>query len=328
MMRRALAGITIMFTVSSCASIGPDSLPQPGKVYSDGYDIVIAFDNALNLPKRAKVIVDGTEAGIVTGVAVEPHQVNVTARIESGVKVASNVHAALQQSTVLGDIYVTLDRPRNEPAAAALAPGGSIPLSQTISPPQLEDTIAQFANFVTSGTIQRLQNTIIGLNRAVPTGQGAVRRISSRVADDLADLSNNLSTTDLALDSVRTTTQILHDRLSSAQFWFSPRGMLGFDRATYLSNYIAAFFPSIGSVYANGYWLSPLLNSLQEMLGSMRDAKLAFEDEVPAWRKLFTEDFLPQDKYPAINIVSIVGPDGRELSGNTQDVLRSLGVTP
>jgi phospholipid/cholesterol/gamma-HCH transport system substrate-binding protein len=38
--------------------------------------------------------------------------------------------------------------------------------------------------------------------------------------------------------------------------------------------------------------------------------------------------FLPVDKYPAINITSIIGPDGRELSGNVQDVLRILGATP
>lgn len=331
MMRRtlhALAGLAVVVLASSCASISPDALPQPGKVYSDGYDLTIAFENVLNLPERAKVVVDGTEVGIVTGVAVETQQVNVTARIQSGVKVASNVRVALQQATVLGDIYVTVDRPTDEPEAPALAPGALIPLAQTTSPPQLEDTIAHFANFVSSGSIQRLQNTIIGLNRAVPQGTGAVRRISARVAADLADLSNNLETTDLALRSVQQTSQVLHDRLSSAEYWFSPRGMIGIDRATYLSNYIAAFFPSIGSIYANGYWLVPQLKSLSEALGAMRDAKWAFEDEVPAWRKLFTDTFLPQDKYPAINITSILAPDGRELSGNAQDVLRILGATP
>jgi hypothetical protein len=37
---------------------------------------------------------------------------------------------------------------------------------------------------------------------------------------------------------------------------------------------------------------------------------------------------LPQDRYPAMNITSIVGPDGRELSGNVQDVLRIIGAAP
>jgi phospholipid/cholesterol/gamma-HCH transport system substrate-binding protein len=328
--RMWLVTTVIVSTVmtSSCASISPDALPQPGKTYRGGYDIVIAFENVLNLPERAKVVVDGTEVGVVTRVAVGPQQVNVTARIQSGVMVSSNVHAALQQATVLGDIYVTLERPTDQPTESPLAPGATIPLAQTTSPPQLEDTIAHLANFVSSGSIQRLQNTMIGLNRVAPQGVGAVRRLSSQVAADLEDLTNNIDTTDLLLDSVHQTTQILHDRLSSAEYWFSPRGMTGFDRATQLSDYLGAFFPSIGSIYTGGYWLVPLLTSAKDMLAAIRSAKWAFEDEVPAWRQLFTDTFLPQDRYPAINITSIVGPDGRELSGNVGDVLRILGATP
>lgn len=327
-MRLAAVVTVATVAVSSCSSISPDSLPQPGKTYSGGYDIVLAFENVLNLPEHAKVVVDGTEAGVVTNVAVGSHQVDVTARIQPGVTIRSNVHAALQQATVLGDIYVTLDRPAGQAAAPDLAPGAKVPLTQTTSPPQLEDTIAHLANFVSSGSIQRIQNTIIGLNRVTPPGEGAVRQLSSQVAADLADLSNNIETTDLLLNGLHDTTQVLHDRLSSAEYWFSPRGMTGFDRATQISDYLGYFFPSIGSIYTGGYWLVPLLKSSADMLAAMRDSKWAFEREWPAWHKLFTDTFLPQDKYPAINITSIVGTDGRELSGNVADVLRILGATP
>ena len=57
--------------ISSCASISVNSLPQPGKAYSGGYDIVMQFENVLNLPERAKVVLDGTEVGVVTKVASE-----------------------------------------------------------------------------------------------------------------------------------------------------------------------------------------------------------------------------------------------------------------
>jgi hypothetical protein len=61
---------------------------------------------------------------------------------------------------------------------------------------------------------------------------------------------------------------------------------------------------------------------------AVQQSKVAVEDEIPRWRRLFTDSFLPQDKYPAINITSIIGPDGRELSGNAQQVLRILGAMP
>jgi virulence factor Mce-like protein len=314
-------------TVSSCAALTPNALPQPGKSYSGGYDIVIEFDNVLNLPDRAKVVMGGTEVGVVTKVAVASRRVDVTARIGPGVAVPSNVHAALQQATVLGDIYVTLDRPTDQAAAPALAAGATIPLTQTTSPPQLEDTIEHLANFVTSGSIQRVQNTIIGINRVTPP-EGELRRLTSQVTDDLSDLSNNIDVVDEWLGGVSGTGAVLHDRLSSAQYWFSPRGMRGLDRSTWLSSYLAYLFPSVGSIYSGGFWLVPLLNSLADATGALQRSKWAFEDEWPAWHRLFTNFFLPQDKYPAINITSIVGPDGRELSGNTADVLRILGATP
>lgn len=120
----------------------------------------------------------------------------------------------------------------------------------------------------------------------------------------------------------------MNDRVSDLQQFFSRKGVTGFDRSDVVGSYMGTLLPSVGSIYSNGYWLLPLLNSLGEAIGAMQRDKQGFEHEVPAWRKLFYEDFLPQDKYPAMNITSIVGPDGRELSGNVQDVLRILGASP
>lgn len=318
----------IAASVSSCAAINVDALPQPGNSYSGGNDIVIEFASVLNLPHRAKVVMDGTAVGVVTDVALRSDRVDVTARIDSNVKVPSDIHASLQQATVLGDIYVALARTQpEEPPAPALSGGEKIPLAQTDSPPQVEDTIASLATFVTSGSIQRVQNTIIGINRVTPQGDAA-RAISSRVSADLADLSNGIDTVDQWLNGISGTAEVLHNRIPSFRDWFSERGMTGFDRLTINAGYVGKLLPSVGSIYANGYWLLPLLESVADATGAMQRDKQAFEAELPAWRRLFYEDFLPQDKYPAMNITSIVGPDGRELSGNVQDVLRIIGAAP
>jgi hypothetical protein len=325
---RLIATVIVGVTLSSCASINVDALPQPGNAYTDGYDITIEFASVLNLPARAKVVMDGTNIGVVTNVAVTSKHVDVTARINRNVEVPTDIRAALQQATVLGDIYVSLDRPATDRATApALLPGGRIELDNTVSPPQLEDTIATMANFVSSGSIQRVQDTIIGLNRVTPSGDQA-RTISSRVAVDLSDLSNNMSLVDQLLQGASGTAAALNNRRPSLQYFLSPNGLKGFDRTTQSLGYVGTLLPSLGSVYSQGYWLLPLLRSLGGAVGAMQRDKQGFEAEVPAWQRLFYEDFLPQDKHPAMNITSIVGPDGRELSGNVQDVLRILGATP
>ncbi len=329
-MRRRLAPLAVVLAsvvaVSSCASIDVNALPQPGRQYGDGYDIVLAFDNVLNLPMRAKVVLNGLTVGVVTKMTLTSRQVDVTARIGSDTVVPANVEASLQQATVLGDIYIALERPRTggQPAPA-LRPGGTIPIGQTTSPPQLEDTIASLANFVSSGSVQRIQNTIIRLNRLTPP-PGEVHRLTTRVVEDLKGLSDNMAEVDQLLDGVSHYAEDVNDRVPQLQTIFSPKGQLSITRNVHPLPYIATILPGVGSITLGGWWLFPLLNSLANTFGALQRSKIAFETEIPKYRHLFTDFFIPQDKFPAINITSIVGPDGRELSGNVEDVLRILGA--
>lgn len=329
-MWRTSAGAAVLaLLVSSCASLNVNSLPQPGSKGANGYDVVIEFDNVLNLPDRAKVVLDGTVVGVVDRIDLTGERVDVISRIDQNVAVPADIRATLQQSTVLGDTYVALERaPEGDPVAPPLASGGRIPLAQTTSPPQLEDTIANLANFVGSGSIQKIQNTILGVNKVTPTRTEELRAMVGRVSVDLADLSNNIDTVDLWLDGVVGTVDVMHRHQAEYAHWFSPEGMVGFDRATQTAAYIGTVLPSIGSIYSGGYWLVPMLDSLADAMGAVQQTKWNVEEEVPAWRRLFIEDFLPADRNPAINITSIKTPDGRELIGNVEDVLRILGAAP
>ena len=331
MSRWACAVVTVAtaVAVSSCASINVNALPQPGNSYRDGYDIVLEFDNALNLPDRAKVVLDGTTVGVVTKVAVTSAHVDVTARLGSAVVVPSNIHGALQQATVLGDIYVALRRAQDQQAAPALSPGGTIPLAQTTSPPQLEDTIATLANFVSSGSIQRVQNTIISIDRVQPPGgQAAIRKLASQVSADLSDLSKNMEQVDQWFNAVTDTAGVMHSLRPMYADWFSPNGLKAWTFNSDLGVAIATLLPSVGSIWLGGYWVVPLLHSLAGAVGALQQGKWDFEREAPAFRRIFQNLFLAEDKYPAINITSIVGPDGREVSDDVHNVLRILGATP
>jgi virulence factor Mce-like protein len=313
---------------SKLSSLTVDSVPLPGHSQANGYDIVAEFANVLNLPDRAKVVMDGTTVGEVSKVTEAGTHVDVTARMERGVEVPSNVTAVLQQATVLGDIYLALERPTDGTAPApALAANGRIPLAQTISPPQLEDTIANLANFIGSGSIQRAQDTLVKLNRITPP-KAEVRRVVSQVTTDLNDLSNNIDTVDTMINSLEQTSNVVSAWTPQMSFWFTPQGVRGFERSTVVAREVGNLLPSVGSIYSKGYWLVPMVSSAANAMGAIRGAKQVVEHEYPLWRKFINESYLAQEKYPAINITSIVGPDGRELSGNVEQVLRMLGAVP
>lgn len=325
--RSGVAALACGMVLSSCASLNVDAMPVPGSNHRGGYDIVLEFANVLNLPERAKVVMDGTKVGAVTSVTLTSRGVDVTSQIDRGVAVPSNIHAVLQQATVLGDTYVALERaPGTEPAAPVGA-GGRIPVAQTTSPPQLEDTIASLANFVGSGSIQRAQNSVIKINRITPP-RPEIRQIAARAAADLSDLSNNIDTVDIWLKGLSETANVMSLSTPSFKYWLSQVGVTGFHHNFLLTHYLAAVLPTIGTIYYYGYWLVPGLSAIADALEAFQHSKWAFDEEVPRWQHLVTDYYMPERKYPAINITSIVGPDGRELSGNVQDVLRMIGAMP
>lgn len=326
--RTVICSMICGLSIAGCSSLSVDAIPVPGHSYRDGYDIVVEFANVLNLPDRAKVVLDGTKVGEVSKVAEVGSHVDVTARIQGGVVVPSNVTAVLQQATVLGDIYLALEAPSGgEGIAPPLVAGARIPLPQTISPPQIEDTIASLANFIGSGAIQRSQNTLVRLNRITPPRE-EVHRVVSQVTTDLNQVSDNIDTVDVMIKSLEQTSNATASWAPQMSFWFTPQGVRGFERSTVIAREFGNLLPSIGTIYSSGYWLVPMFSSLGNAMTAVKGTKQVVEGEYPRWRKFTNEYFLPQDKYPAINITSIVGPDGRELSGNVEQVLRMLGAVP
>lgn len=326
--RLALLAVTGALALTSCAALNVNSMPVPGHSFQGGYDIVAEFANVLNLPDRAKVVMDGTTIGVVEKVGLAGDHVDVTARIGHDVQIPANEHAVLQQATVLGDIYLALEAPTDGPTAASpLGPAGRIPLVHTTSPPQLEDTIANMANFIGSGSIQRAQNTLININNVTPP-KPEVHRVVSQITTDLGDLSGDVDTVDTLLTGVKQTTDVLSNRSPALQVWFTQRGLAGFKRAIVQANTFSSLLPSLGSIYNYGYWLVPLIKSLGGAFKAIQSTKQAVEREYPGYRRFITDYFMGQDKYPAINITSIVGPDGRELSGNVEQILRMLGAVP
>jgi phospholipid/cholesterol/gamma-HCH transport system substrate-binding protein len=322
-----VATIIGALALSSCAALNIDAVPVPGSNYSGGHDIIIEFANVLNLPSRAKVVMDGTKVGVVTGMTLTSHGVDVTSQIDADVAVPSNIHAVMQQATVLGDTYVALERVPDSSSSAPLGPGGRIPIAQTTSPPQLEDTIANMANFIGSGSIQRAQNSVININKVTPP-RPEIRQMAARAAVDLSDMSNNIDNVDRWLTGLSEAASVMHANTSNFNFWFSPQGVLGFRQNFVVTHFLAPLLPTLGTIYYNGYWLVPALTSITDALEAFQHSKWAFDEEVPRWQHLVTDYYMPERRYPAINITSIKGPDGRELSGNVQEVLRMIGAMP
>ena len=82
-------------------------LPAPGGI-GDSITLTADFDNALNLPTRAKVKLNGMNVGQVSEIEAENYSAIVTMQVGTATKLPVGTGAELRQATPLGDVFVAL----------------------------------------------------------------------------------------------------------------------------------------------------------------------------------------------------------------------------
>lgn len=200
--------LTGVLALVAC-SVDPTRLPVPGSYVSgDKYSIAIEFASVLNLPARAKVDSGGVQVGVLDDVQLVGSTAVATVDIAADVKLPRNTRAELRQATVLGDIYIAL-LPPQDPAAAILHDGDTIPLSQTSPPDNIEDALRSISNLMGGGTLGTLQDTVINLNKAFPDDPAELDRIQHTLSGVLKDLAANNEILDGILDSTHRITENL-----------------------------------------------------------------------------------------------------------------------
>ncbi|MFE2996957.1 MlaD family protein [Nocardia sp. NPDC059246] len=331
-LRAGLGAIFLCGTVlvtTSC-SLGPNDLPSVRGGVDNGYNITLQFGSVMNLPAGADVMMNGLQVGEVKAVDVAGQAVTVTAELKSGTRVPADIRAVIRQNTLLGDTYIALDQDPNHPATGFLDPGGTVPASRTTSPPQLEDTMAVLAYFVNGGSIQKVEDAMGRINSVMPAMQD-VRQLATVVSTDLRDLSQHTGEIDRMLNGFDATAVAIDGKSSLLSTMFTDdsthSGTYFWRRwAVSIVSYVSLVLPSIGSIFEGGLWMVPMLDSLASAGGTLR----ALWDDGPATTdKLSTflrATLLPFVQHPSVNIRSVEAPQGDQLIGDVENVLRMLGA--
>ena len=191
--RMAVVGTGAAVLVTTACSVGLEDLPlpEPG-VGGESYSLHATFENALNLPTKAKVKLSGADIGEVASMVVQDYAAVVTMRIASGVTVEAGTTAELRSATPLGDVFVALRPPPEATGATPLREGDTIPLSSTSAAATIEELLSTASVLVNGGALRNFTKIVNGLGEAVG-GRG----------DNLANLVNE-STRLLGLIARRT----------------------------------------------------------------------------------------------------------------------------
>lgn len=213
-MRRHALGLVTAFSLAlgGCGVTASD-LPLPGGgIGGETYELNAVFSDALNLPDKAHVKLEGVRIGTVTDIAAKDFTAQVTMVIRKDVALPVGTSAELRQATPLGDVFVALQPPAASGSAVALRPGDTIPITATSAAASVEDTLAALSALVNGGGLGELKTIVTEVNAALDGRGPQTAHLINQLTTTLTTLNKRTAEIDRILDSALALTTTARER--------------------------------------------------------------------------------------------------------------------
>ncbi|NDK88497.1 MCE family protein [Gordonia desulfuricans] len=165
-----LVGLLTVLMVAGCSTNGIQSIPLPGgvDVGDNPRTYRIQFANILDLVPQSAVKQNGIAIGRVTKVEVPDNEwyALVTVKVKNEVNLSDEARASIQQTSLLGEKFVSLDEPKDTEGAPRQNPDQAIPLDRTRTATDIEQVLGALAMLLNGGGINQLQPIVSELNKA------------------------------------------------------------------------------------------------------------------------------------------------------------------
>lgn len=208
-MRRGLAlGVLTVGLVAPVSGCSAQDLPLPGGAAtgSDSYSVTVEFADVLDLVPQSSVKVNQVTVGSVQSIDVVGWTAVVRLRLPRTLVLPDNAVAELQQTSLLGEKYVSLAAPAGQAAVGRLEEGDRIPLDRSARHPEVEEVLGAMSLLLNGGGVAQLKTIEAELGAAL---HGRTDEFKS-VIDELGTFIGGLD--DQKADIVRTIDGL--DRLS------------------------------------------------------------------------------------------------------------------
>ena len=152
----ALAGSLL---ATGCEFNGAASIPLPGgQGNGEGaYRVTVEFPDVLDLVPQSAVKVDDVTVGSVKEIDLKGYTARVVISVNKDVEMPENARASLRQTSLLGEKFVSLERPTDEAPAGRLRDGAVIGLDRTTRNAEIEEVLAALSLVLNGGSLEQLQ---------------------------------------------------------------------------------------------------------------------------------------------------------------------------
>jgi len=204
--------IAAVIALAGCGFKGAYSLPLPGGNAGGAvYHVTAVFRDVQDLVPMSAVRVDDVAVGDVTGIDYDPtdNRAHVHMRIKKSVHLPANAVATLEQTTLLGEKYIALAPPANQPPSSEpLRDGAVISDNATSNLPDVEELFGVLSAVLNGGDLQDLQTIDLEISKALGGREQAIRSALTQLDTFVGDLNSQKQ------QIVRALTQL--DRFSGA----------------------------------------------------------------------------------------------------------------
>ncbi|MGV9822568.1 MCE family protein [Nocardia xishanensis] len=209
---RAVATAVAALTLAGCAvTVDNVPLPKPG-VAGPSYRLHAIFDNALNLPERARVKIGGTDIGVVSGIETADYRADVELEIRADIALPEGSRAELRQSTPLGDIFVAVTLPQAQPGARMLGDGDRIDREHTSAGASVEELMTSMAMLLNGGGLEQAARITSEMNSMVEGRGPQLAHLLTELTSALAALNARTDQIDSLLGGMAALSATLEQR--------------------------------------------------------------------------------------------------------------------
>ena len=112
-MRRLVPALVAVALLPACGFSGVASLPLPGAAAAgdDTYRVTVQLEDVLDLVPYSSVKVQDATVGHVVEMRLADGHAEVVCQLEDGVELPANAVGRVAETSLLGEKYVSLDRP-------------------------------------------------------------------------------------------------------------------------------------------------------------------------------------------------------------------------
>ncbi|WP_127784001.1 MCE family protein [Rhodococcus sp. X156] len=204
----AAAAVSAVLLSTGCGFSGLYGVPLPGgaDLGANPYEVTVDFTDVLDLVPQSNVKVNDVNVGRVDSIDLAPDGVTaqVKLKLNGDVDLPANAIGSIDQTSLLGEKYVTLSPPQGEQATGKLGNGATIPLASTTRGTELEEVFGALSLLLNGGGVAQLQTITRELNSALSGREGEVRSLLEQTNILIGGLNTQRGEINRALDGLNT----------------------------------------------------------------------------------------------------------------------------